>query len=572
MKSILQILTLKASTAFEEAGYSSDFGEVRTSDRPDLCAYQCNGAFPAAKKYRKAPSVIAGDVAKILKNDPDFDSVTVKGAGFINLDVTDEFLLKYLKGMVDDPNKGVPQAEKEETIFIDYGGPNAAKPLHVGHLRSAVIGESLKRIAKATGRKTVTDVHLGDWGLQMGLVLKELEDRGKLLTCDSITPEEWESLYPSASAKKKLDPVFDERAHEITLEFQRGNETYLSAWKKIMKVSLDGIRKMYDLLGAEFDLWHGESDAAQYVSKLMEALEKKNLLIDSEGAKVVDVSKPEDAAPVPPVIIKKTDGSDIYATTDLATIIEREKMFAPDEIWYVVDNRQALHFKQVFRCAEMAGIVENKEKLMHLGFGTINGPDGKPFKTRDGNVLKLSDFMADVIQSVRTRVKEEMVGGEKAADEIAEKIAVASVKFGDLINYRAKDYIFDREKFTSYEGKTGAFILYTITRINSVMKKAGNIKLTAPNAIYTGSEMNLIYTLIQTGDKFLTAYEDKSPNTIAENAFDIAGAFSSFYAENKVLSEEDEEKKNAWLYLMHATKAILLKHLDALGIEAVEKM
>ena len=572
MKSVLETLTIKASKAFEEAGYSYDFGSVRTSDRPDLCAYQCNGAFPAAKKYRKAPSVIAMEVAKILKNDPDFESVSVKGAGFINLDVTDEFLLGYLNEMVNDIHSGVPQTEKDETIFIDYGGPNAAKPLRVGHLRSAVIGESLKRIAQATGRKTVTDVHLGDWGLQMGMVLAELEDRGKLDACDSITPEEWENLYPAANAKKRADAAFDRRAHEITLAFQKGNETYLSAWKKIMKVSIGSIKEMYDLLGAEFDMWHGESDSAEYVPELMEALEKKNLLAESDGAKVVDVSIPEDAAHIPPVIIKKSDGSDIYATADLATIIEREKLCAPDESWYVVDNRQALHFKQVFRCAEMAGIVRDQGKLMHLGFGAINGPDGKPFKTRDGNVQKLSDFLSDVIQNVRSRISEELVGGEEAADEIARKVAVASVKIGDLINCRAKDYIFDMEKFTSYEGKTGAFILYTITRINSVMKKAGSVEIAPPNEIYTDSELNLIYTLIQSGDKFLTAYEDKAPNVIAENAFEIASAFSSFCAENKVLSQEDEEKKNAWLYLMHATKKILLKHLDALGIEAVERM
>ncbi len=567
MNSLLMELTKKACEAFKKCGYAHDLGLVRTSDRPDLCAFQCNGAFPAAKKYRKAPSVIAGEVAKVLKEDKDFSSVSVKGAGFINLDVTDEFLLKFLCEMVNDPNTGVPQAENEETIFIDYGGPNAAKPLHVGHVRSAVIGESLKRIVKATGRRTVGDVHLGDWGLQMGMVMKELEDRGKLTEQIELSQGEWDTLYSDANAKKKLDPEFDKAAHEITYKFQNGDPKYLSAWKQIMAISLKGIRQMYDILGAQFDLWHGESDAAKYVGELMDALEKRNMLIDSMGAKVVDVSREDDTAPIPPVIIKKTDGSDIYATTDLAAIIEREKLFQPDEIWYVVDNRQALHFKQVFRCAKMAGLVENEEKLMHLGFGTINGPDGKPLKSRDGNVLKLSDFYEDVYSSVLARAAE----GEDR-EENAHKIAVAAIKFGDLINFRAKDYIFDLEKFTSYEGKTGSFILYTISRINSVFRKAGEIELYAPEEIYTDSELNLIYALLSTGDKFLSAYEDKAPNVIAESAFEIAGAFSSFYAENKVLSEADEEKKNAWLYLMHATKVVLLKHLDALGIEAVERM
>ena len=567
MNSLLMELTKKASKAFEACGYDYDLGLVRTSDRPDLCAFQCNGAFPAAKRYRKAPSVIAGEVVKILKIDEDFESVSVKGAGFINLDVTDAFLLRFLDNMISDPHTGVPQAEKEETIFIDYGGPNAAKPLHVGHVRSAVIGESLKRIAKATGRKTIGDVHLGDWGLQMGMVLKELEDRGKLTEKIELAQEEWDTLYSDANAKKNLNPDFDRAAHEITYKFQNGDQKYLSAWKQIMEISLKGIRRMYDILDAQFELWHGESDAAKYVPELMDALAKRNLLIDSMGAKVVDVSREDDTAPIPPVIIKKTDGSDIYATTDLAAIIEREKLFKPDEIWYVVDNRQALHFKQVFRCAKMAGIVENEEKLIHLGFGTINGPDGKPLKSRDGNVLKLSDFYDDVYSSVLTRVAE----GEDR-EENAHKIAVAAIKFGDLINFRAKDYIFDLEKFTSYEGKTGSFILYTISRINSVFRKVGENKLHVPSEFYTDSELNLIYALLMTGDKFLSAYEDKAPNVIAESAFEIASAFSSFYAENKVLSEADEEKKNAWLYLMHATKSVLLKHLEALGIEAVERM
>ncbi len=567
MNSLLMELSKKACEAFQKCGYQYELGLVRTSDRPDLCAFQCNGAFPAAKKYRKAPAVIAGEVAKILKDDPDFAQVSVKGAGFINLDVTDKFLLGFLNDVVEDENCGVPQIEKMETVFIDYGGPNAAKPLHVGHVRSAVIGESLKRIAKATGRKTVTDVHLGDWGLQMGMVLKELEDRGKLSENMEITPAEWDALYSDANAKKKQDPEFDRAAHEITYKFQTGDEKYLSAWKQVMDVSLKGIREMYDILGAEFDLWHGESDAAKYVPELMNALEKRGLLVDSMGAKVVDVSREDDTAPIPPMIIKKTDGSDIYATTDLATVIEREKLFAPDEIWYVVDNRQALHFKQVFRCAKMAGLIASEEKLKHLGFGTINGEDGKPLKSRDGNVLKLSDFYEGVYASVLPRVAE----GENR-EEIARKIAVAAIKFGDLINFRAKDYIFDLEKFTSYEGKTGSFILYTISRINSVFKKAGEIALHAPDEIYTDSEFNLIHVLLSTGDKFLSAYEDKAPNVIAENAFEIASAFSSFYAENRVLTEADADKKNAWLYLMHATKKILLKHLDALGIEAVERM
>lgn len=567
MNSLLMELSKKACEAFEKCGYEYELGMVRTSDRPDLCAFQCNGAFPAAKKYRKAPAVIAMEAAKILKEDEDFSQVSVKGAGFINLDVTDEFLLKFLKGIVEDEHCGVPQTEKDETIFIDYGGPNATKPLHVGHVRSAVIGEALKRIAGATGRKTVTDVHLGDWGLQMGMVMKELEDRGKLSENMEISPEEWDTLYSDANAKKKSDPAFDKAAHEITYEFQTGNHKYLSAWKRIMEVSLKGIREMYDILGAEFDLWHGESDAAKFVPELMDALEKRKLIVDSMGAKVVDVSREDDAAPVPPVIIKKTDGSDIYATTDLATIIEREKLCSPDEIWYVVDNRQALHFKQVFRCAKMAGLVEDEGKLMHLGFGTINGPDGKPLKSRDGNVLKLSDFYQDVYETVLPRVTE---GDDR--EENAKKIAVAAIKFGDLINFRAKDYAFDLEKFTSYEGKTGSFILYTVSRINSVFKKAGEIELHAPCEIYTDSEFNLIHVLLSTGDKFLSAYEDKAPNVIAENAFEIASAFSSFYAENRVLTETDEEKKNAWLYLMHATRKILLKHLDALGISAVERM
>lgn len=573
MKTIIEILTEKVSEAFNACGYSAELGTVKASDRPDLCQFQCNGAFSAAKLYKKVPTAIANDVVKPLLSDGIFKKISVEGAGFINIDVSNTFLLKYLDEILLDPYLGIKQSEKHETIFLDYGGPNAAKPLHVGHMRSAIIGESLKRLAEATGRKTISDVHLGDWGLPMGLVMAELEDRNNCGENMSLNSEEWDTIYALASQKSKENQQFKQKAQEITDKLQKGEKRYLSIWKKIMEISIANIKANYKVLSVSFDLWNGESDAEKYVPELIEILEGRNLLEESLGTKVVDVSLPYDNAPIPPIIIKKSNGSNIYATTDLATILVRHKFYNPNEIWYIVDNRQSLYFTQVFRCARKASLVPAETILLHLCFGTMNGSDGKPYKTRDGGVMKLSDFYDTVYNTVYERVSSSTFSEYSDKQEISQKIAIAAIKFGDLINHRAKDYIFDIEKFTASEGKTGAFLLYTIARINSILKKVDNddANLTA-HEVYSDTEKELILILALSNRVFELAYNEKAPNLVCENAYKIASAFSKFYSENHIINETKYCKKATWLYLCRVTKTLLQKHLDILGIESVELM
>ena len=575
MKTITQHLTEKLSMAFLSCGYSSDLGLVKVSDRPDLCQFQCNGAFTGAKLYKKSPVAIAQEIASQLANDSEFKNINVVGAGFINLDLTDNFILSYTEKILKDNDLGIPQSEKEETIFLDYGGPNVAKPLHIGHLRSAIIGESLKRLAKATGRKTISDVHLGDWGLQIGLVIAEIEERYQDENSEVvITANELNEIYPFASKKSKENDDFKIKAQSVTAELQKGNPKYVSLWKEIMKVSIEDIKANYKLLNVDFDLWYGESDAENFINELINLLNKEGLLEESLGALVVNISEPTDKTTLPPVIIKKSNDSNIYATTDLATLIMRQKYFCPNEIWYVVDSRQSLHFTQVFRCAKKARIVPETTELLHLGFGTMNGSDGKPYKTRDGGVMKLSDFYNTVYNAVYSRVSTSTFSEGANKKDIAEKITVATIKFGDLINHRLKDYIFDLDKFIASEGKTGSFLLYTIARINSILNKTcykAQSSFTA-NSIYTDIERELLIKLALSNEAFINAYNEKAPNIICENAYQLASAFSRFYNENHIISEKDIIKKSAWLSLCVATKTMLQKHLDILGIEPVELM
>lgn len=572
MKTIIEILTERLSAAFSACGYSAEHGAVKLSDRPDLCQFQCNGAFSAAKIYKKSPAVIAGEATAKLQSDSIFKKISVMGPGFINIDINDSFLLTYTDEMLSDEHLGIKQSEKGEMIFLDYGGPNVAKSLHVGHLRSAIIGDSLKRLAAATGRKTVSDVHLGDWGLPIGLVIAELEDRndsGEI----SLSGSEWSEIYPLASQKSKEDENFKQRAQEITAKFQKGDSNYLSLRKQLMKISIPEIKEIYKMLGVSFDLWHGESDSEQYVPELIGILKSKSLLQESFGAKVVDVSEPDDNSAIPPVIIKYSNNASGYATTDLATIIERETVFHPDELWYVVDNRQSLHFTQVFRCARKASLVPEKTAIHHLGFGTMNGSDGKPFKTRDGGVMKLTDLYDKVYSATSSRVEASSFSENADKKEITHKITLAAIKFGDLMNHRSKNYIFDIEKFTASEGKTGAFLLYTVARINSVLRKADPEHTDAvPEQIYSDTERALMLTLALSNEAFELAYKEKAPNIICDNAYKIASAFSKFYSENHIISESDISKKSAWLSLCLATKTMLQKHLDILGIEPVEIM
>lgn len=583
MQSITKILTVIVSDAFDKCGYDSKLGTVTASDRLDLCQFQCNGAFAGAKLYKKAPFMIADDVAKVLQSEGIFSKVDVVKPGFLNLTLSDDYMLKLTKEIEADKFCGVPQAEKPQTIIIDYGGPNVAKPLHIGHLRSAIIGESLKRLARACGNTVYGDVHLGDWGLQIGLVIAELNERYPDRKCfsedfnadtDTVEPLSAELLcevYPFASKKSKENEDFKAKAHTATFELQNGRAGYIALWKEILRVSIADLKDNYSKLDVDFDYWYGESDADKYIPELMKILEDKKLSYESNGALVVDVELESDKAPMPPVIVRKSDNSSIYATTDLATIIQREKDFHPNKIWYVVDKRQELHFTQVFRCARRAELVPAETELEFLGFGTMNGSDGKPYKTRDGGVMRLSDLIETVTNASLQRLENSSFVSEDDRESYARKLGMAAVKFGDLINHRSKDYIFDLDKFLSSEGKTGIYLLYTVSRINSIMKKAGDAKAEF-TGIYTDEERELMLKLIMTGDVFNYAMDEKAPNYICENAYQLAVSFSRFYHENHIMDEKDEAKKSSWLALAKLVRTVIIKHLDILGIETVENM
>jgi len=583
MQSITKKLTEIVSDAFEKCGYERSLGVVTASDRLDLCQFQCNGAFAGAKLYKKAPFMLADDVAAVLKTEDIFSKVEVVKPGFLNLSLCDDYMLALTREIAEDKFCGIPQAEKPEKIVIDYGGPNVAKPLHIGHLRSAIIGESLKRLARACGNTVYSDVHLGDWGLQIGLVISELNERNPDWKCFSedfdpakdsvpeLNADLLSEVYPFASKKSKEDEAFKEKAHIATFDLQSGRAGYIALWKEILRVSIADLKGNYEKLGVDFDYWYGESDADKYIPELMKILEDKKLSYESNGALVVDVELESDKAPIPPVIVRKSDNSSIYATTDLATIIQREKDFAPDKIWYVVDKRQELHFTQVFRCARRAELVPESTELEFLGFGTMNGSDGKPYKTRDGGVMRLSDLIDTVTKTSLERLENSSFVSEDDRESYAAKLGMAAIKFGDLINHRSKDYIFDLDKFLSAEGKTGIYLLYTVSRINSIMKKNAGVKPEF-TGVYTDAERELMLKIIMSGNIWGYAMDEKAPNYVCENAYQLAVSFSRFYHENHIMDEQDEKKKSSWLALAELTRTLIVKHLDILGIETVENM
>ena len=584
MHTLIEQLVQAVGGAFAACGYEAKYGVVQESDRADLSPFQCNGAFAAAKQYHKAPAAIAGEVATALAGSPVFSKAEPAGPGFLNLTPREEWLAAYAAEVAQDPCMGIPQFGQGETILIDYGGPNVAKPLHIGHLRSAIIGEALKRIARACGYRVIGDIHLGDWGLQIGLVIAELADRHPEWRCFApdfdperepappIDPDMLSEVYPFASARSKEEPAFRERARQATVSLQEGHAGYRALWQELMRASVADLKQNYEKLGVSFDLWYGESDSDPYIPELMRILEEKHLLRLSDGALVVDVAQEGDKAPVPPVIVKKSDHSNIYATTDLATLLQRQRDFAPDGIWYVVDNRQSLHFTQVFRCAKKAGIIPQDTQLQFLGFGTMNGPDGKPYKTRDGGVMRLEDLIHTVVAAARDKMEPSSFSSEAEREECARKIGVAAIKFGDLINHRTKDYVFDLEKFLSFEGKTGTYLLYTITRICSVLKKAGAVPAPVPMHFYSDTERMLVTQLLLSGDVFRRAMSERAPNEICEHAYQIASLFSRFYHDSHVLSEPDLQKRGDWLSLMVLTRRVLELHLKVLGIEPVDHM
>lgn len=585
MKKITTLLTEIVSEAFSQKGYDPALGAVTVSNRMDLCQFQCNGALSGAKIYKKAPIMIAKDVAEVLSSRAEFSKAEAVAPGFINLTLDDGFMLDILGKIGADPDLGVPQAETSDTIVIDYGGPNVAKPLHIGHLRSAIIGESLKRTARALGHRVIGDVHFGDWGTPLGLVIAEYRERHPDWACFSenfdperdtvpdIDEEELNEIYPFASGKSKEDEAFKAKAQQVTFDLQNRKPGIYDLWKKIMDVSIASVKQNYSRLDVSFDLWYGESDADPFIPELIGRLTEQNLLHESDGAQVVDVAEESDKITVPPIIIKKSNGSIGYQATDIATIIQRNHDFSPNRIWYLTDKRQGLHFMQVFRCAKTAGFVPESTELRHLGFGAMTGPDGKPYKTRDGGVMRLSALIDTVEAAAMEKLADsEYIAGDK--QDAASKIGIAALKFGDLSNQPTKDYIFDLDKFLSFDGKTGTYLLYTVTRINSILKKAGIGYDESPKigGIYTDGERELMLLLILSGESFEKAFADMAPSALCDSAYNIAAAFSRFYHDNRILSEEDERKRESWLGLSLLTRKILVKLLDCLAIGTVENM
>lgn len=582
MEKILDIITEKMQQAFQAAGYDPSFGRVTVSNRPDLCEYQCNGALAAAKQYQCAPIQIAKAVAEQLCK-ADYDMCEAVMPGFINLKLSGHFLADYLEQMRTAPDFGVEKTGAGKTIVVDYGGANVAKPLHIGHLRPAIIGESLKRLYHYLGWNTIGDVHLGDWGLQMGLIIAELSERQPELPYfdESFTGEypaeapftvtDLEEIYPTASAKKS-DPEFSHKAHQATLELQQGRRGYRALWRHIMNVSVADLKKNYDNLDVHFEKWLGESDADPYIPAMVEDMKNRGIAVQSEGAWVIPVAEEGDKKEMPPCILVKSDGSSIYATTDLATLVQRMQDWNPEKVLYVTDKRQNLHFEQVFRAARKAGIVRPETQLEHVGFGTMNGKDGKPFKTRDGGVLRLEQLIADMTDFVRTKVVENKIVEDDQVEATTQKIAMAALKYGDLSNQPTKDYNFDMERFAAFEGNTGPYILYTIVRIKSILSRYGaweQLPIQAPANDYA---KELMLSITKLGPTLENALRTSSPNLICAYIYELAGCVNKFYHETRILTEEDEARKAGYVALVGLAKNILEQCIYLLGFSAPEKM
>ncbi len=582
MQKILDIITSKMQQAFADAGYDSSFGRVTVSNRPDLCEYQCNGALAAAKQYKCAPIQIANAVVEKLNAD-DYSMIEAVMPGFINLKLSGHFLQNYLEQMRTAEDFGTEKVGAGKTIVVDYGGANVAKPLHIGHLRPAIIGETLKRLHKYLGYNAIGDVHLGDWGLQMGLIIAELHERqpelpyfdpdftGEYPKESPFTVDELEEIYPTASGKKS-DPEFSHKAHQATLELQQGRRGYRALWDHIMNVSVTDLKKNYDNLDVHFEKWLGESDADPYIPAMVEDMKNRGIAVQSEGAWVIPVAEEGDKKEMPPCILVKSDGSSIYATTDLATMVQRVQDWNPDKILYVTDKRQNLHFEQVFRAARKAGIVPETTVLEHVGFGTMNGADGKPFKTRDGGVLRLEQLISDMTDFVRTKVVENKIVEESEVEATTAKIAMGALKYGDLSNQPTKDYNFDMERFAAFEGNTGPYILYTIVRIKSILAKYGaweNLPIQAP---VNDCGKDLMLSITKFAPALESALANSAPNMICAYIYDLASAVNKFYHETPILKEENEDTKAGHIALIALAKNILETCIDILGFSAPEKM
>lgn len=589
MKTILDLIVEELKPAFTGCGYDEKYIRVTVSNRPDLCEYQCNGAMAAAKAYKKKPIDIANEVVEKTAGSKMFSEINAVMPGFINIRLNPCYLASYVQQVAEDEKLGLNAAKKPETIIIDYGGANVAKPLHVGHLRSAVIGESIKRISRYMGHHVISDVHLGDWGLQMGLIIEELHDRqpdlvyfdpdytGEYPSEPPFTISELEDIYPAASAKSKVDAAFRERAQQATFKLQSGYAPFYAIWKHIMNVSLRDLKKNYGNLNVSFDLWKGESDAQPYIPGLIEDLQKKGLAYESDGALVVDIAQEGDAKEYPPCIVRKSDGAALYATSDLATIIEREQDFHPDRYIYVVDKRQELHFIQVFRVAKKAGIVKEDTPMIFLGFGTMNGKDGGPFKTREGGVMRLEHLIKNIDEKVYEKIQEKQKVPADEMTRTAEIVGLAALKYADLSNQATKDYIFDVDRFISFEGNTGPHIQYMIVRIKSILEKykelrGADAKVVPIRPAESETEKALQMALCRFGEVTESAFYETAPHKLCQYMAAVADAFNAFYLENKILSEEDAAKQAAFISLITLTKRVLDTCMDLLGMESPEHM
>ena len=595
MKKILDLITDEVTKAFTECGYDAKYAKVTLSNRPDLCEYQCNGAMAAAKEYKKAPFMIADEVVEKLAVNPMFAMAESVKPGFLNLKIDEAYLADYVAKMQEDEGRfGCEKTEAPKTIMIDYGGPNVAKPLHVGHLRSAIIGESVKRIGKFMGHNVIGDVHLGDWGLQMGLIITELKQRRPELVYfdDTYTGEypeeapftisELEEIYPTASKKSKEDETYKEAAMQATFELQHGKRGYQALLKHILNVSVTDLKRNYANLNVSFELWKGESDAQPYIPDMVQKMKDDGFAYISDGALVVDVKEDTDTKEIPPCMILKSDGASLYNTTDLATMVWRMKDYNPDELIYVVDKRQELYFTQVFRCARKTGIVKPETELKFLGFGTMNGKDGRPFKTRDGGVMRLEHLISGINEEMLANIQENQKTKEKLgisteeAENTAKMVALAAIKYGDLSNQASKDYIFDIDRFTSFEGNTGPYILYTIVRIKSILNKYHGLGKDDSGAVieaaHSKSEKDLMLELSKFNAVMESAFEETAPHKICSYIYDLANAFNSFYHGTKIMSEENETVQKSYIRLLELTKSVLETCIDVLGFSAPVRM
>ena len=581
--SFIKMLEKDIKEIINNVGYEIDSVVLSVSNRPDLGEYQINDAMKLAKKYGTNPREIATKIVDVLQKDDRFVNVNIAGAGFINISINNFYLIECMNKMIEDVYNNIDLQGKKK-IILDYGGANVAKALHVGHLRSANIGESLKRLANKLGIETIADAHLGDWGRPIGLVMLEIKKRmpdlpyfdesydGEYPNESPVTNDDLMELYPQASIKAKEDEKYMEEARILTAKFQNREKGLMALWQHIMNVSKTDIKRIYDRLNTTFEIWNGESDEDEYIPELVEYLKEKDLIKDSQGAKIIEVKEENDDHEIPPLLLIKSNGGASYETTDLACIWERMKNYNPDEMWYLTDVRQALHFEQVFRAAKKANIVNENTKLEFIPFGTMNGSDGKPFKTRDGGVMKLEDLLNLAKEECEKKLLPNITGEER--EKVAEMVGISAVKYADLIPFRGTDYVFDISKFSDLEGKTGPYLLYSTIRMKSLLKKSkeANIEFNGIKTIKNEYDRDIMLNIFNLPLALTKSYESKSLNEIADYIYKLTSSYNKFYSENRILDEANLEVKESWLSLTNLVLDINLMLLDILGIKCPEKM